>query len=628
MKNIIELGSTVNIKGKAGNLNRLYDKFNISRGFIISDEFFREFLKFNNIEFNLNDKDLSKKIEAGRIPFYDELIDYFQNRRYQNVIVRSSASIEDGDKYSFAGVFSSFLNVTKDTLIDNIKKCWMSSCSQDAISYIFENKISENFKFDVLVQEVINTTVAGIAFSINPSTGENGTLVEATNSICAYLVSGQVIPHTYNNNNSCDEMFLEEQFLKVDKSLKELKSIFKCEVEIEFGFKNDVFYLFQVRPITKEYYSLINHIENVYWCSFKNNNWNLFNRTLWIMGATKYKNTRIKNGVTEDMTLYLPHNEHQIRAFNGGEPPLDEETIRSHKEEDILKYIDEYNVIVDKMYQISKKIQVDISKNDFNIFKRNFKNLICKHAKLEAYEYLIGSLGQALYDKISKNTIKEIEEWRNNETNSYFPIYDKIFLYIVAYFNLNLDYRDFAMYVHVKEVINFLDNKLSRKNLLKRISEREEKGFVLFNFHNSKYQNKIEINEKIIESVKSRFNCLQNNVIKNQELDGIKGQAAFKSDTIIKGECIVIKGDLENVKEDLSGKIVVLEVTTARDINILKSVKALVVESGGILCHSAIFSREFGIPCLFGCVNATNYFKSGNILEVDLNKEFVKGIND
>jgi len=180
------------------------------------------------------------------------------------------------------------------------------------------------------------------------------------------------------------------------------------------------------------------------------------------------------------------------------------------------------------------------------------------------------------------------------------------------------------MYVHVKEVVNLIDNKLSKETLLKRICEREEKGFVLFNFHNSKYQNKIETDKKIIECVKSRFCCLQSNVIDNQELDGIKGQAAFKSDEIIRGECIVIKGDLEDIKEDLSGKVVVLEVTTAKDINILRSIKALIVESGGILCHSAIFSREFGIPCLFGCVNATNYFKSGDIVEVDLNKEFIK----
>lgn len=624
MKNIVTLSSQADFEGKAGNLNRLFGSFQIANGFIITDEYFRLFLETNDISLDEEFEYIESAIEEGKMPNEEELLEFFENQNFKEVIVRSSANIEDGARHSFAGQFESFPRVSKDTLIENIKKCWLSSQKENVTSYIKKNKLSDKFRFDVLVQEMIEADTSGIAFTINPSTGEEGILIEASSGACENIVNGSITPYTYDKTSCGDESLSQRQLQMIESTLKKLKGIFKKEIEIEFCFKDNDLYLFQVRPITSIHYSLHSHIENVYWCAFKNNDWTLFNRSLWILGATKYKNARIKNEVTEDVTLYLPNNESQIRGFNGGEPPLDEETIASHSEKDILNYLDEYDNIVKNIYKISQKVNINITENDFSEFRKNLTKLIEQNAILESYEYLIGSLGQVLFDTISTSTRKKIEEWRNDESNSYFPIYDQIFLYIKNHFNIDLDCKFFRMYTHVEELLKLCQNKLKVSTLLKRIDTRIKKGFVLLNLHNKSYQNKVLTNSRIIKAVESRFCSLQNGIMEENDCSGIKGHSTFKLDKKIVGECVVLKGDLKNFNTDIKDKIVICEVTTARDIDYLKSVKALIVDNGGILCHSAIFSREFKIPCLMGCVNATKYFKTGNKIEIDLIKEQAK----
>ena len=44
---------------------------------------------------------------------------------------------------------------------------------------------------------------------------------------------------------------------------------------------------------------------------------------------------------------------------------------------------------------------------------------------------------------------------------------------------------------------------------------------------------------------------------------------------------------------------------------------AVVLEIGGILQHGAIIAREYGLPCVTGCVEATKIIKDGELIEVN-----------
>lgn len=624
---IIELGKAININGKAGNLNRLYNDFNIARGFIITNDLFLEFLEKNNISLQDNLTNIKKKIMKGIFPCEKKLLEYFKNNKYQEVIVRSSASMEDSNNFSFAGQFESYKNTDINSLIINIKKCWASQFEDNVKSYLKENKIKDNFYFDVLIQEMIISDISGIAFSVNPTNGNKEILVEVSNAQCEELVSGNVVPHAYHITEqiTSDELISKDKLLIVSENINNLRKIFKRDIEIEFCFKDNNFYLFQVRPITSVYFSLNDYINREFWCCFKNNNWNLFNRSLWILGATKYKNKKINSEITEDITIYYPYNQKQIRGFNGNQPPLDEFTINNHTSHDINKYITESYNISERIKKISQIIEYNIKNNNFSIFNTNLRDLIKQNAILNSYEYLIGSLGNALHDKLDKKTIKNIERWRNDQNNSYFPIYNSIFEYVYTYFHLNINIDLFKTYIHVNELINLCNKRIKPETIISRIKKREKEGLVLLNIRNKKYSNKVITNKKTIKAVKQRFNQLQEKIIEENNVDGIKGKSTFKNGKVISGECIVIKDNHTKISDfDLKDKILVCDVTTAKDIKYIKNLKALIVNNGGILCHSAIFSREFNIPCLMGCEIATNYFNTGDIISYNVNEEIAK----
>lgn len=118
------------------------------------------------------------------------------------------------------------------------------------------------------------------------------------------------------------------------------------------------------------------------------------------------------------------------------------------------------------------------------------------------------------------------------------------------------------------------------------------------------------------------------NVKKDNINNGVKGKSTFKNDKIIIGECVVVNDNRELSNFELDDKILICEVTTAKDVKYLTNIKALIVNSGGILSHSAIFSREFNIPCLMGCEIATNVFNTGEIVLYDVSNEFVELYNN
>lgn len=85
-----------------------------------------------------------------------------------------------------------------------------------------------------------------------------------------------------------------------------------------------------------------------------------------------------------------------------------------------------------------------------------------------------------------------------------------------------------------------------------------------------------------------------------------------------------ISGEISfyNPQIDLTDKIVVLEFTTPLMAPYLVNAKAIIVERGGILSHTAIFARELDIPA-YRIENATKIFKTGQKVEIKENGEVV-----
>ena len=72
------------------------------------------------------------------------------------------------------------------------------------------------------------------------------------------------------------------------------------------------------------------------------------------------------------------------------------------------------------------------------------------------------------------------------------------------------------------------------------------------------------------------------------------------------------------------GDVLVTAQTTQVFIPAMKRVAAIVTDEGGLTCHAAVTSREFGIPCIVGTKTATSVLKDGDVIEIDANKGVVK----
>ena len=108
---------------------------------------------------------------------------------------------------------------------------------------------------------------------------------------------------------------------------------------------------------------------------------------------------------------------------------------------------------------------------------------------------------------------------------------------------------------------------------------------------------------------------------KSQELE----KAQDEGDTIkaISGSAGVVEGPARVVKSPAEfdqlqpEDIMVCQMTNPGWIIAFSKIAGLVTDTGGALSHPAVVSREFGIPCVCGCVNATFRIKTGDKIRVD-----------
>jgi phosphohistidine swiveling domain-containing protein len=169
--------------------------------------------------------------------------------------VRSSANMEDGDHFSFAGQFQSFLNVKGvDEIIQAIINVWGSANSPTLLKYMSDNNINQNIKMGVIIQEMVLATYSGVSFSKNPLTGLSEVIVEANVGL------------TENNNqgtplrwvNKWGEWIEQPEKKSIPQDLirevvfktKGIAKSYGSPVDIEWAYDDNQLYFLQVRKIT------------------------------------------------------------------------------------------------------------------------------------------------------------------------------------------------------------------------------------------------------------------------------------------------------------------------------------------------------------------------------------------
>lgn len=75
--------------------------------------------------------------------------------------------------------------------------------------------------------------------------------------------------------------------------------------------------------------------------------------------------------------------------------------------------------------------------------------------------------------------------------------------------------------------------------------------------------------------------------------------------------------DIRKMKDFKEGEVLVTKMTDPDWNSIMVKASAIITDEGGKTCHSAIISRELGIPCIVGSKEATKKLKTGMKVTVD-----------
>ena len=241
--------------------------------------------KAKEIQELITGTDMPAKIRSEIIKAYDELSKR-DAVKAQFVAVRSSATMEDSEQASFAGMNATFLNVHgKEDLIKKVKECWASLYGGRVIFYRAKKQFFEEPVIAVVVQKMVNSDKAGVMFTANPSNNNMSSLViEAAFGLGEVVVGGSVSPDYYeidkatlklkearvshknfkivrdqkgeniridlSSKEAEQKVLSEEEIMEIAKLGLKIEEHYGSPQDTEWAIEGDNRYMVQSRPIT------------------------------------------------------------------------------------------------------------------------------------------------------------------------------------------------------------------------------------------------------------------------------------------------------------------------------------------------------------------------------------------
>lgn len=213
--------------------------------------------------------------------------------------------------------------------------------------------------------------------------------------------------------------------------------------------------------------------------------------------------------------------------------------------------------------------------------------------------------------KEARYTVKNRENLRFERTRVFGRI-RQIFLrigYILTSMNVIEERKD-IFYLELDEILFYIDGKSTTNNLKELIAIRKAQ------YEKYKEQNPDErfysYGAVNIGNEFKRENEAQNLNGKN-ESETLKGIGA--SPGVVRGKVRIVRNPKDAKIQQ--GEIIVAEFTDPGWIMIFPAASGILVERGSLLSHSAIVSRELGIPCIVGVSGLLEKVKDGDIVEMD-----------
>lgn len=129
------------------------------------------------------------------------------------VAIRSSATTEDAEDASFAGLQDTYLWIKGEQEVERkLRACWASLYSVPSLAYRRKQGIPEaGVAMAVVVQQMVNARTAGVMFTRSPTTGDRSVVViEAAWGLGSSVVSGEVTPDRFVMGKITGEITVRE----------------------------------------------------------------------------------------------------------------------------------------------------------------------------------------------------------------------------------------------------------------------------------------------------------------------------------------------------------------------------------------------------------------------------------
>lgn len=136
-------------------------------------------------------------------------------------------------------------------------------------------------------------------------------------------------------------------------------------------------------------------------------------------------------------------------------------------------------------------------------------------------------------------------------------------------------------------------------------------------------------NKKINEYYGASARILIKNFLQHQKETNVqeaRGLVVSRGKKPVRGRVRIIRNAFDDAEKMNPGDILVATMTSPEFIMLMKRASAIITDAGGMTSHAAIVSRELGIPCIVGTKIATQIFKDGDLVEVDVENGIVKKI--
>jgi phosphohistidine swiveling domain-containing protein len=572
-------------------------------------------------------------LQQAQIPqeISDEIFAAYERLGSQYVAVRSSATAEDSNQAAWAGQLESYLNTSREALLQNVKNCWASLFNERALFYRFNKSPKDHaISVAVIVQKMVQSEVAGVAFSVNPLDGDRRCLIiEAALGLGEAVVSGQITPSKYVVEKSplriavkkeevqtkalrlatqggsrwfatgmakdASPVLPDDAILLLAEQVVQIEELYGFPCDIEWAYQDKRFYIVQSRPIT----------------------------TLPDLSSPKplYEKIFARDYCLALIQAWCGAESTDPRQWTDQKQPVVPYIIFERKKETVNCYMDLKNGTGWVKDELSRQAAADPD------FVRKVATTFCR--KTETLK-TIWLKEQALELADLRVYLKELEEaWAwfealwwlmeitagdqaNHEilrearlaTERIGPGSDAVITK-----SSRQAFPEIADYASVLLIEEIASGKIPcHKELEARMQGyffTDKRLFVGKTLHDIEDLFKIRI---------ERPACTGG----EDEIRGESAYAGYASGTVRR---IMGKKTVLSLKP---GEILVTAMTTPEFLPALEKAAAFVTDEGGITCHAAIIAREFKKPCIIGTKVATELFKSGDRIEVDADNGVVR----